>query len=252
MEQQALSPTELRVIIAVIGVIAFALIYLFGRPRKPEQGKRTPARSAEGARVEPVFGDVGGEDVDAGRVEPSQGELAVSLDADETAVTSSGAAPRRSTLGARPEGQIERIVTLYVSARAGQTMAGTDLVVAAEKAGLQFGDMGIFHRLAPGKAEQGPVFSMAQMTRPGSFDMTRIDQLTTPGVTLFMTLPGPVPALDAWEAMLPAAQRLAELLDGVVLDEQRNALGRQRVAHLRDELRAWDREQERNQIRPHW
>lgn len=250
MEQQALSPTELRVIIAVIGVIAFGLIYLFGRPRRPEQGKRTPARPAEGARVEPVFGDVGGDAVDADRVEPSQGELPVSLDAEMT--PAAAAAPRRSPLGARPEGQIERIVTLYVSARAGQTMAGTDLVVAAEKAGLQFGDMGIFHRLAPGKAEQGPVFSMAQMTRPGSFDMTRIDQLTTPGVTLFMTLPGPVPALDAWEAMLPAAQRLAELLDGVVLDEQRNALGRQRVAHLRDELRAWDREQERNQIRPHW
>ncbi|PZQ19675.1 MAG: cell division protein ZipA [Rhodanobacter denitrificans] len=249
MEQQALSPTELRVIIAVIGVIAFGLIYLFGRPRKPEQGKRTPARPAEGARVEPVFGDVGGDAVDADRIEPSQGELPVSLDPGEAPAA---AAPRRSTLGARPEGQIERIVTLYVSARAGQTMAGTDLVVAAEKAGLQFGDMGIFHRLAPGKAEQGPVFSMAQMTRPGSFDMTRIDQLTTPGVTLFMTLPGPVPALDAWEAMLPAAQRLAELLDGVVLDEQRNALGRQRVAHLRDELRAWDREQERNQIHPHW
>ena len=35
-----------------------------------------------------------------------------------------------------------------------------------------------------------------------------------------------------------------------VLDEERNALGRQRIAHLRDELRAWDRKQERNQIKP--
>ena len=49
--------------------------------------------------------------------------------------------------------------------------------------------------------------------------------------------------------MLPTAQRLAELLGGSVLDEERNALGRQRVAHLRDELRAWDRKQERGQIR---
>lgn len=251
MEQQALSATELRVIIGVIGVIAFVLIYLFGRPRKPEQGRRTPAKPVEGGRVEPVFGDAGvriGDD----DVEPSQGELPVSLGGGEEVAVAPAEAPRRSTFGVRPEGQIERIVTLYVSARAGQTMAGTDLVVAAEKAGLEFGDMGIFHRLAPGKTEQGPVFSMAQMTRPGSFDMARIDALTTPGITLFMTLPGPVPALDAWEAMLPAAQRLAELLDGVVLDEQRNALGRQRVAHLRDELRAWDREQERNQIRPRW
>ena len=42
---------------------------------------------------------------------------------------------------------------------------------------------------------------------------------------------GPVAALDAWETMLPTAQRMAELLDGVVLDESRNALGRQRIAH---------------------
>jgi cell division protein ZipA len=91
---------------------------------------------------------------------------------------------------------------------------------------------------------------MANMIKPGSFDMRGIDELHTPGVSFFMALPGPLPALDAWDAMLPTAQRLAELLDANVLDEGRNALGRQRIAHLRDELRAWDRKQERNQIRP--
>ncbi|KAG1222716.1 hypothetical protein G6F68_020564 [Rhizopus microsporus] len=35
---------------------------------------------------------------------------------------------------------------------------------------------------------------------------------------------------------------MAELLDGVVLDDSRNALGRQRIAHIRDELRAYDRQ----------
>ena len=103
--------------------------------------------------------------------------------------------------------------------------------------------MGIFHRLVIGKVVDGPVFSMANMVKPGNFDMSRLDETRTPGVTLFMTLPGPLPALDAWEMLLPTAQRLAELLDA-------QALGRQRIAHLRDELRAWDREQERNQIRP--
>ena len=33
-------------------------------------------------------------------------------------------------------------------------------------------------------------------------------------------------------------------IDGVVLDEQRNALGRQRIAHIRDELRGYDRQHE--------
>lgn len=237
----------------VLGAIALLLIYLFGRPKRPEQGERRAAKapSGNGERIEPVFGDP---DAQGG---PAQGELDVSLRAEldrlGSAVADEGAAraPARSNVGARPaERQIERIVTLYVATRAGETLAGSDVVVAAEKAGLTFGDMGIFHRLVLGKNADGPVFSMANMVKPGSFDMTQLDAVRTPGVTLFMTLPGPLPALDAWEMLLPAAQRLAELLDAQVLDEGRNALGRQRIAHLRDELRAWDRQQERNQIRP--
>jgi cell division protein ZipA len=233
----------------VIGALVLLLIYLFGRPKRPEQGeRRVGRRNADGGRVEPTFGDP-----DASG-EPEQGELEVSMRAELDRLGAGGgvarATPQRSTVGARPDRQIERIVTLFVAARPGDTLAGSDVVVAAEKAGLQFGDMGIFHRPVLGKVVEGPVFSMANMVKPGSFDMSQLDSVRTPGVTLFMTLPGPLPALDAWEMLLPTAQRLAELLDAQVLDEGRNALGRQRIAHIRDELRAWDRQQERNQIRP--
>jgi cell division protein ZipA len=86
------------------------------------------------------------------------------------------------------------------------------------------------------------------MLKPGNFDLGRVDALRTPGLSFFMALPAPIPALDAWDAMLPTAQRLAELLDGQVLDEERNALGRQRIAHIRDELRGWDRDHEGKEI----
>jgi cell division protein ZipA len=157
--------------------------------------------------------------------------------------------PPRSDLGRRPERlPVERIVTLFVVAREGSVFNGADLIVAAEKAGLEFGDMGIYHRLVDGKRELGPIFSVANMLKPGNFDLTRLDALLTPGLSFFMTLPAPIPALDAWDTMLPTAQRLAELLDGQVLDEERNALGRQRVAHIRDELRGWDRDHEGKEI----
>ncbi|WP_189440206.1 cell division protein ZipA [Rhodanobacter panaciterrae] len=157
--------------------------------------------------------------------------------------------PPRSDLGRRPSQlPVERIVTLFVVAREGGHFNGPDLVVAAEKAGLEFGDMGIYHRLLDGKRELGPIFSVANMLKPGNFDLARLDALHTPGVSFFMTLPGPLPALDAWDAMLPTAQRLAELLDGHVLDEERNALGRQRIAHIRDQLRGWDRDHEGKEI----
>lgn len=159
------------------------------------------------------------------------------------------AAPPRSDLGRRPADlAVERIVTLFVVAREGGHFNGSDLVVAAEKAGLEFGDMGIYHRLVDGKRELGPIFSVANMLKPGSFDLARLAELRTPGVSFFMTLPAPLPALDAWDAMLPTAQRLAELLDGQVLDEERNALGRQGIAHIRDQLRGWDRDHEGTEI----
>lgn len=158
--------------------------------------------------------------------------------------------PPRSDLGKRPaQMPVERIVSLFVVARDGHPFNGADLIVAAEKAGLEYGDMGIYHRLVDGRRELGSIFSVANMLKPGSFDLTRLDALRTPGLSFFMALPGPVTALDAWDAMLPTAQRMAELLDGQVLDEERNALGRQRIAHIRDELRGWDREHDGGEIR---
>ena len=248
-----MTANELRILIAIIGACVFALIWLFGKPRKPRQGRRTPiVREGDPERIEPTFGE--GELP----IEAEQGELDISFSATDgepvdaplrTKPPKKPAEPAKPPLGVRPEQPIERIVTLFVAARAGELMHGPNLVVAAEKAGMTFGDRGIFHRLVSGRPEAGPMFSMANMVKPGNFDMLGIDKVQTPGVSFFMTLPGPVSALDAWEALLPTAQRFAELMDAAVLDEERNALGRQRIAHLRDELRAWDRKQDRNQIR---
>ncbi|HOX71608.1 MAG TPA: cell division protein ZipA [Dokdonella sp.] len=259
MEQQALGATEMRVIIFIIGLIALALIYLFGRPKKPGQGKRTLFRKPAGERVEPTFeGDVELDDTLDSTLHGEQLELLGSNEVpfESIAVETRGKGrtrrPTRPLVGVRPDSPIERIVTLFVCARAGLLISGSDLVVAAEKSGLEFGDQGIFHRMVTGKSESGPIFSMANMVKPGSFDMTTIEQLETPGLTLFMALPGPLSALDAWDTLLPTAQRLAELLDASLLDEKRGALGRQGIAHVRDELRAWDRKQEGGQIRPSW
>lgn len=251
MEQQALGATEMRVIVLIIGLIALALIYVFGRPKKPGQGKRRLFRGATAERVEPTL-DGGAVDVDRGDgIEHSVEQLDL-LDGKPEERIELKKGRSKPLVGIRPDLPIERIVTLFVSARPGQMIAGSDLVVAAEKAGLVFGDRGIFHRMLAGKHELGPIFSMANMVKPGNFDMARIESLSTPGVTFFLALPGPLSALDAWDALLPTAQRLAELLDGIVLDEQRNALGRQGIAHVRDELRGWDRKQDSSQIRPNW
>ena len=215
--------TLLRIGIAVAMTLLLGAIIFFGRGRKNERGQRIPR---DGERVEPAAGFA-----DRPEGEPvRQEELA--LDGD----------PAPVELGKRVSEDFDRIVSLYVAAKAGNLLRGPDIVVAAEKAGLTFGYMDVYHRLVDGKPDVGPIFSVANIIKPGSFDMARIAEVETPAIAFFLTLPAPVPALDAWETMEPAAQRMADLLDGVVLDEERNALGRQRVQHIRDELRAYDRQ----------
>lgn len=261
MEPQGLSANELRLILIVVGAVVLALIYFLGSPKKPGQGRRVGGggKSGAGERREPTLGGEADDDLPSMRA-TDESEVPFDLDDDAEPAPRARApetsdlfqAPLRSSVGQRPEQPVERIVTLFIAARAGSSIHGSDLIVAAEKCGLEFGDLGIFHRLVDGRRELGPIFSAANMVKPGHFDMSRIDELNTPGLSFFMALPGPLPALDAWDTMLPTAQRLAELLDAVVLDEERNALGRQRISHIRDDLRGWDRRQEGNRIRGDW
>lgn len=236
--------TLMRIGIFIAGLILIGAILFFGRPRKPGQGKRIAreddARAGKAARQEPTLGEQ--LENELGQSAGVPGEATTQAELELFDRTLEGGA--NSELGRRVSDEFDKIVTLYLAARAGQKLHGPDIVVAAEKAGLVYGHMGVYHRLVEGHPERGPVFSVANIMKPGSFDMAAIQSLETPAIAFFLTLPAPVPALDAWETMLPTAQRMAELLDGVVLDEQRNALGRQRIAHLRDELRAYDRQRE--------
>jgi cell division protein ZipA len=243
---EGLSDTALlRIGILLAALVLFAVILFTSRGR-PGQGKRTAAPKAGNGhgRQEPTLKEI---------LEAEAADAhAPALDADEMrkmeGALERGAAGAGEP-GARASHDFDKIVTLYIAARAGQAIAGPDLVVAAEKAGLVFGHRNIFHRLVDNHPEKGPIFSVANVVQPGYFDLHTIQQLSTPGISFFMTLPGPLPALDAWDTLLPTAERMAALLDGVLLDADRNALGRQRVANIRDELRAYDRQREKLTIR---
>jgi len=223
----------LRIGILVAGLILLVAIFFFGRPRKASQGRRVAPGERDASRVEPSLAG----DLDSQEAQPG-------MEVDEGEQAELALAAGDSDLGKRPSQDFDKIVSLYVAARAGRTLRGEDIVVAAEKTGLTFGHMNVFHRLVENHPERGPIFSMANILQPGSFDMANIRELETPAIAFFLTLPAPMTALDAWEKMLPNVQRMAELLDGVVLDDGRNALGRQRIMHIREDLRAYDRQHE--------
>jgi cell division protein ZipA len=244
----------LRIAIIVAALVLFLVIYLSFR-RKSAQGKRVAPREGgpeRSERTEPTLRELieNGQAETAPAVADPQSERATKL-FDASALAEPAAPQAAAALpGARPNAEFDKIVSVFLVARAGQTISGPALVVAAEKAGLVYGHMNIFHRLVDNHPELGPIFSVANLVKPGYFDMATIKDMHTPAVNFFITLPGPISALDAWDTLLPTAQRMAELLDAVLLDGERNALGRQRIANIRDEMRAYDRAREKQQIRP--
>ena len=135
----------------------------------------------------------------------------------------------------------DKIITLYLQVRDNRFITGVELLDASLKSGLVFGEQGIFHRIH--EEDLDPVFSMANLTNPGTFDKTAWNTIEIKGVSMFMTLPGPKNALDAWDSMLATSRRLAALLQADLLDDTHAVFTRQRALQIKDELRKYERQQ---------
>lgn len=233
--------STLRWILIIIGLIIVGSIFLFGNPerkRKPKASRRKPADLTE--RREPTL-DGSEEDREARELEleglAEDGELAAQQElAIERSDPPAKPAPPRKPAGPPPD----KIVTLYLLASDNRLITGAELLQATVSTGMDFGDMNIFHRLPEGSEQ--PVFSLANAAKPGYFERDEWNTFETGGLALFMTLPGPVSGLDAWDSMLATARRISEILHADLLDGERNTFTRQREAQLREEMREYDRQ----------
>ncbi len=134
----------------------------------------------------------------------------------------------------------EKIVTIRLLCRDKRGFPGDDLVLALRENGLRHGRFGIFHHYIGDAVESDPgvvpVFSVASLIEPGSFDLTRLRNDVFPGVSLFLGLPGPLESVAAFDAMVAAARALAGQLGGDLVDEQGSTLSIQRERYLREEV----------------
>ncbi len=235
--------STLRWILIGVGLIVVASIFLFGNPekqRKPKASRREKrrARKRKGSatpRREPTLEGAGAappSDADEEAEPGDQGELAI----EQAEAPGRDEPPPPSRPAGPPP---DKIVSLFLLARDNHVITGADLLHATVSTGMEFGDMGIFHRRPEGSDR--PVFSLANAAKPGHFERDAWNTFETSGVAIFMTLPGPVYALDAWDSMLATARRIGELLHAELLDDDRNPFTRQREAQIREEMRKYDR-----------
>lgn len=232
---------NLRLILIIVGVIVLALIILLHKP--PGESRRNHARW-RATRREPHLGDAPEPEDSAGdRVDDPGPDMTEVREAEngtlwpEAEDEPSGEGEGRGSV--QPHPNPDKFVIIYVCRRDNGLINGSELLDAAIRAGLELSDLNIFHRLHEGSTR--PVFSMADLSSPGHFDPSAWNVFETRGVTLFLTLPAPTSALDAWDAMLATAERLGELLQADLLDDSQCLLTRQRIAQVREEMREYDR-----------
>lgn len=246
----------LRIILIIIGIAVLIAVYWLSKPRKPRQATERDARTesfsrdhahnnpqARDDRERDTSSEANGSEAENLSLELERLSDFISREREDESTARADKPPIPSDpkkTAERSPTPPERIVVLYVRTRDTDRISGDDLQSGTQKVGLEYGDMEIYHRLDEAGSREA-IFSLANMIPPGTLDKAQSKSFTTPGVTLFLQLPGPVSGLDAFDGMLAAAQRLAQLWGAEVLDDGHSQLSRQRIQQLREEMRDFDR-----------
>lgn len=238
--------TELRWILLILGILVVAAIYAWSRGRsssplaqsRVDTPRREPvldsqsspeAESVGGVKEEPTLDADGKIDEEPPRFDA---QPAAHVGVGERA---SGGQPQ---LPQEPE----KIVTLRVAFSPDHKLPGNVLIELFREFDLKYGRFKIFHKFAAEpRYSNSPVFSVANISEPGSFDLANIEEQRVPGLTLFMMLPSVLEGRKAFEMMLDLARTAATRFEGEVLDDDGINLSIQRAGYIRDEIIDFER-----------
>ncbi len=214
---------DLRLVLLIIGAVLLAAIYLWEVVQRRRARRHEPAPWEEDELVLPP----------EGAVRPL---LAEDQEPDGEALE------RLRGLSALPgeqpaAGDRREVLAITVIAPGERRLAGVAIHQALAEAGLEHGAMGIYHRQVAGETR----FSAANVLKPGTLDPQEAAALATPGLALFLCLPGPREPRAALEEMVATARALAAALDARVCDGARNPLTEQALNHLRERVAEHER-----------
>lgn len=223
----------------VVGAVAVIAIYVYSR-REQAPPKPRSAPSAASTKMPPIpaadqmdmFSRQGG--FDEFGVGKPRTRVAPSMSGEPA--PGAGGQPAQT---AEPEAVEERLVAVLIAEREGTAIFGPKIHAALRAQGLQFGDRKIYHRIDAGR----PVFSVASLIKPGHLDPAEQQTFSTPGLSVFMVLPGPMAAETAIGDMLGTARALALQLNAEVFDSNRELLTPVAEKAMTAEVKTWARQQ---------
>lgn len=228
----------LRIILLLTGALVIVGVYLYSR-RSSDGRQDAPVTPRTPRKKEP---QLGAQDADDDFLDDMPSVRAIEADEPVSEVPDSAATFDEDDESATPSPKRpETIIVLNIlPVTSGDSFPGADLLDVFDRAGLEYGQFDVFHRI--NETAEGPksVFSVASATEPGSFDITTMADERFRGLTLFMVLPGPVRGVDGFADMLATARRIAEQIRGEVKDRNRSTMTRQTAHHIREEIIAFE------------
>lgn len=200
---------ELRWVLLGLGAAVVVGVYLLSRGMNKRRVRAETART----RTEPMLG--------VAIAEPVPGPL----EAEHVVAPAPPPKPRRPA---------ERVIALRLIPRSGE-LGSARAVQAMTDLGLEHGRYKIFH-LHDELSGNEPVFSVASLTEPGTFDVDSAEDTTIAGLSLFVVLPGTGDPVERFDRMIETARALAVELAAELRDERGSSWSVQRERYVREEL----------------
>lgn len=160
----------------------------------------------------------------------------VEVPSDEPTVADLDPVPTKPLLEEVPVARQALVVQLAVVAKPGDVMCGGALLEAFKQLNLEFGNMGVFHRLKQVDAADMQVFHVANVLEPGTFPVSNMDDFESTGIVLFFQSSDLVDSNLVLDDMLATAKELCQLLGANLLDADMNELGDSKITEIRAQL----------------
>ena len=130
----------------------------------------------------------------------------------------------------------QMVVVFHVVAHEPEMFTGPMIEQMMSELELEHGEMGVYHYNVERLNKKQSVYCVANMLKPGIFDLQSMDSFETPGLTFILQLPGPEDELKSFNIMTEHAQRLAAFLNGDLLDENRNPVSKQSITSYKEQV----------------
>ncbi len=119
-----------------------------------------------------------------------------------------------------------------------------------DEAGFYLDRSGVFYLdVKDQQGYQQKLLGLANIVEPGTFNEEKFDSFESPGLVLYLHLPAPIEAREAFLILINKGRELAAKLFGDMCDDTRSILTNQSISHLKEKVEAYRFKQKMTQIK---